>query len=122
MHVTLGVESGPHGDHVGMNIEDVSNDLRRSCFVSLPLRARTHGDHHLAVDVQLAIGPLGVPGKRRMRVYNLRLTKIICSGIERGANANPDEPSFVAGGAGSFFFFLPPPPPMRSFATCNIFG
>src|SRR6266481_1628434 len=88
--VALRVEPGTHGDHVGMNVEYVGDDLRRSGFVPLALRTRTDGHNHFAVNIEFAVCALRVAGERRVGVNDLRLAEVVGSGIECGADANAD--------------------------------
>ncbi len=96
VHVALGIEAGANRDQVGMNIENVGDDLRRGGFVSLALRAGTDGDDDFAVDIELAVGALRVAGKRRVGIDDLRLAEIVGAGVERGADADSDQTALLA--------------------------
>ncbi len=60
-----------------MDVEDIGNDLRRRRFVTLALGTRTYRDDDLAIDIQLTICALGISGKRRIGIDDLRLAKIL---------------------------------------------
>src|SRR5208337_723999 len=79
-----------------MNVEYVGDDLRGGGFVSLALRTRTDGNNHFAVDIEFAVRALRVTGERRVGVDDLRLAEVVRSGIERGADANPEHAAFSA--------------------------
>src|ERR1035437_1516459 len=64
--------------------------------MSLALRAGAHGNNDFAINIQFAVRTLGVTGEGRVGVDDLRLSEIVGSGIERGADANPEDAAFSA--------------------------
>jgi hypothetical protein len=80
--------------------------LRRRRFVTLSLRHRAHADHDFAVDVQLGDRRLRLPGKRRSRIDDARLSKIVRAGIQRRADSQPDPAPFL--GRVRFFVSIVP--------------
>src|SRR5208283_5669539 len=67
---------------------------RNRRLVALPLRHRTDSDDNFAIDVELGVGRLRVAGKRRLRVDDLRLPKIVGAGIESGSDADAEPAAF----------------------------
>ena len=62
MHIALGVETGANGDQVGMNVQDIGDDLGGGGFVSLTLRAGANRNDDFAVDIELAVCALRIAG------------------------------------------------------------
>src|SRR5215471_18987649 len=79
-----------------MDVQHIGNDLCRSRLVSLSLRTRTHGNDHLAVDVELAICTLRIPGERCAGIDDLRLSEVVRARIERSADADAEQAPLLA--------------------------
>src|SRR6267378_7193205 len=112
MDVAFGVEAGTHGDHVGMNVEYVRNYLRCRCLMPLPLRTRSHRDYHFSVNIKLAVCALRIAGEGRVGIDDLRLAKVVGSGIEGRPDAKADQAAFFAGIS---LLFLPVVPSDEAF-------
>ena len=119
MHVTLGIETGAHRDQVGMNIENIRDDLGRRGLVSLALGTGTDGDDDLSIDIEFAVGALRIAGERRDGIDDLRLSEIVGAGIQRRADPDSDQASLLAR-VGLFFFQSSQP--ISFFATSSILG
>ena len=89
--VPVRVVARPDVDVVGRAAEDLRDDLRRRRLVSLPLRHRAERHHDLAEDVELDRRDLVVAGELQLRVEDHRLAEVVRSGVERGADADPEE-------------------------------
>src|SRR5216684_2892730 len=61
--------------------------------MSLSLRTRADRDDNLAIDIKFAVGALRIARERRVRIDDLRLSKIVGARIERRPNANADQPA-----------------------------
>src|SRR3954449_7219102 len=94
VHIALSIETSAHRDHVRMNIQDVSHNLCRRGFMSLSLWTRTYCDHNFAINIELAIRALRIPGKWRMWIDDLRLPEIIRARVQGGADPNSDQAAF----------------------------
>src|SRR5262249_3513436 len=94
--VAFSIETGTHGDEIGADVENVSNNLCSGGFVPLALRTTADGDDNFAIDIELTICTLRVTGKRSARVYDLRLAEIVGSGIECGADPDSDQAAISA--------------------------
>src|SRR5262249_104743 len=90
VHVAFSIEPGAHGDQIGVDVENVSNNLCSGGFVPLALRTTTDGDYNFTIDIELTICSLRVTGKRCARVYDLRLAEIVGSGIECGPDPDSE--------------------------------
>src|SRR4051812_31556509 len=97
VYVTVGVEASADRDHIRRNFQHVGDNLRSYGFVSLTLRHRPDSDHDFAIDVELHVGGLRVPAKRRMRIDDLCLAEVVRAGVKRSADADPDHAAFRAG-------------------------
>ena len=82
---------GTHVDVVGRDAEDVGDDLRRGRLVALALRRRAERDDDLAEDVELDRRHLVVARELQLRVDELRLAEVVRAGVERRADADPEQ-------------------------------
>src|SRR5205814_4378118 len=98
MHIQFGIESGADGDHVGMNVENIRDNLRGCGLVSLPLRAGTDRDDDFAVNIELAVRALRIAGERSVGVDDLRASEVVGAGINRIADATTDESACCSSG------------------------
>src|SRR5690349_21407515 len=108
VNVLLGVKSGLYFDEVGRNSQHVRHNLSRSRLMSLALRHRPQAHYDLAVNIQLRVSGLGLPGKWCKIIDDLRLAKIIRSRVERGTDTNPDPAPFLARGTLLLLPIVPP--------------
>ena len=80
-------------DRVGVDAEDVGDDLRGDRLVPLPLRRRPERDDDLAEDVELHRRHLVVARELQLRVDQARLAEVVRARVERRADPDPEQPA-----------------------------